>query len=165
MSVVKHPLKPVYDAHSRVLILGTMPSPKSREEGFYYAHPQNRFWRILAALFQEPLPVSNTEKRAFVLAHHIALWDVLASCEIQGAADHSIRRPVANDLRPVLEAAPVRAIFTTGRKASELYRRLCLPQTGRASVYLPSPSAANCRDCTLEQLVCAYRVLLKYTDF
>ncbi len=165
MSVVKHPLKPVYDAHSRVLILGTMPSPKSREEGFYYAHPQNRFWRILAALFQEPLPVSNAEKRAFVLAHRIALWDVLASCEIQGAADHSIRRPVANDLRPVLEAAPVQAIFTTGRKATELYRRLCLPQTGRASEYLPSPSAANCRNCTLEQLVRAYSVVLKYTDF
>ena len=161
MSVVKHPLKPVYDAHSRVLILGTMPSPKSREEGFYYAHPQNRFWRILAALFQEPLPVSNTEKRAFVLAHHIALWDVLASCSIEGASDSSIRNPVPNDLNRILNAADIRAVFTTGKKAKALYDRYCYPMTGRAAIGLPSPSPANCRGCTLEDLTQAYRIILE----
>ena len=103
MGVVVHTLPPVYDQSSLVLILGTMPSPKSREYGFYYSHPQNRFWRVLSTLFQEPLPQNNAEKEALVRSHHIALWDVLASCEIQGAADASIRRPVANDLRPIFE--------------------------------------------------------------
>lgn len=86
MGVVVHTLPPVYDQSSLVLILGTMPSPKSREYGFYYSHPQNRFWRVLSTLFQEPLPQNNAEKEALVRSHHIALWDVLASCEIQGAA-------------------------------------------------------------------------------
>ncbi len=164
MAVVTHTLAPVYDQGSRVLILGTMPSPKSREYGFYYSHPQNRFWRVLSALFQEPLPQNNAEKEALVRSHHIALWDVLASCEIQGANDASIRRPVANDLRPVLEAAPIRAIFTTGQKATLLYHRLCLNQTGRESIYLPSPSAANCRNCSLDDLIQAYAILLEYTN-
>ena len=116
MGVVVHPLPPVYDQSSLVLILGTMPSPKSREYGFYYSHPQNRFWRVLSTLFQEPLPQNNAEKEALVRSHHIALWDVLASCEIQGAADASIRRPVANDLRPIFETAPIRAVLTTGKR-------------------------------------------------
>lgn len=116
MGVVVHTLPPVYDQSSLVLILGTMPSPKSREYGFYYSHPQNRFWRVLSTLFQEPLPQNNAEKEALVRSHHIALWDVLASCEIQGAADASIRRPVANDLRPIFETAPIRAVLTTGEK-------------------------------------------------
>lgn len=163
MGFVKHTLEPVYDQHSHVLILGTMPSPKSREYGFYYSHPQNRFWRVLAALFQAPIPQNNVEKEALVRAHRIALWDVLASCDIQGAADASIRRPVANDLRPILETAPIQAIFTTGQKATMLYRRLCLPWTGVESIYLPSPSAANCRNCSLDDLIRAYSVILEYT--
>lgn len=164
MGHVNHTLSPVYDARSRVLILGTMPSPKSREAGFYYSHPQNRFWRILAALFNTPVPQNNAEKEALVRAHRIALWDVLAACEIKGAGDASIRNPVANDLRPMLSAAPIQMVFTTGQKATQLYRRLCLAQTGMESVYLPSPSAANCRGCTLDSLIQSYAVIKQYLD-
>lgn len=123
MEVVTHTLAPVYDQSSRVLLLGTMPSPKSREYGFYYSHPQNRFWRVLSALFQEPLPQGNAAKEALVRSHHIALWDVLASCEIQGADDASIRRPVATicslfwkrrRYRPSLPPAKKQRCSTTG---------------------------------------------------
>lgn len=164
MGYVEHTLRPVYDAQSRILILGTMPSPKSREAGFYYAHPQNRFWRVLSAVFDEPIPQNNAEKEAFARAHRIALWDVLAACDIEGADDASIRNPAANNLRPIFEAAPIRAVFTTGQKATRLYRRFCFAQTGMESVYLPSPSAANCRGCSLEDLIRAYTMLTKYTN-
>ena len=102
---VLHPLEPVADAGSRVLLLGTMPSPKSREAGFYYAHPQNRFWRVLAALWGEETPAGTQERLAFARRHHIALWDVLRACSIEGADDGSIRQPEVNDLRQVLERA------------------------------------------------------------
>lgn len=164
MGFVTHSLDPIYDQNARVLILGTMPSPKSREYGFYYSHPQNRFWRVLSALFGEPIPQNNGEKKSLVLAHHIALWDVLASCDIQGAGDASIRNPVANDLRPIFGAASIQAVFTTGQKATQLYRRLCLAQTGVESIYLPSPSAANCRNCTVDDLIRAYSAIQSYTD-
>ncbi len=160
---IVHPLEPVYDRNSRVLILGTMPSPKSREYGFYYSHPQNRFWRVLAALYGGPVPAANGEKADFLLEHRIALWDVLKSCRIRGADDGSIRDPVANDIAGLLARTGIRAVFTTGTKAAALYRRLCLPQTGRAAIALPSTSPANCRRYTFETLVEAYRVLLDYT--
>lgn len=142
---VFHTLEPVYDAQSRVLLLGTMPSPRSREAGFYYAHPQNRFWSVLASLFDASVPQTAEARRAFALTHGIALWDVLARCEIRGADDASIRRPVANDIAWLLRQAPIRAVFTTGGKAFSLYQRLCLPQTGMPAVLLPSTSPANCR--------------------
>ncbi|MBS6859333.1 MAG: DNA-deoxyinosine glycosylase [Clostridiales bacterium] len=140
---VIHPLAPVFDERSRVLILGTMPSPKSRETGFYYGHPQNRFWRVMAELLDEPFPASREERLALALRRHFALWDVLASCVIRGADDGSIREPEANDLSAVLSAAPIEAIFTTGTKAAALYRKLCLPKTGMEAIALPSTSAAN----------------------
>ena len=121
---ILHPLEPVFDSRSSVLVLGTMPSPKSREQGFYYAHPRNRFWTVLPALLGEPIPKSVSDRKALVLRRHIALWDVLKSCTITGAADSSIKDPVPNDLRPILSAAPIRAVFTTGGKAHTLYRRL-----------------------------------------
>ena len=142
---VIHPLAPVFDSRSRILILGTMPSPKSRETGFYYGHPQNRFWRVMAELLDEPFPASREERLALALRRHFALWDVLASCVIRGADDGSIREPRANDLSRVLSAAPIEAVFTTGTKAASLYRRLCLPQTSVKAIALPSTSAANCR--------------------
>lgn len=144
-AAIFHTLEPVYDAFSRVLILGTMPSPRSRETGFYYNHPQNRFWRTLSHVLRREEPRSNEEKRAFLLAEHIALWDVLRSCEIEGASDASIQNPEPNELRRILDAAGIRAIFTTGSKAAALYRRYCLPQTGRTAIPLPSTSAANAR--------------------
>ena len=160
--IVTHTIAPVFDQASHVLILGTIPSPKSRENGFYYGHPQNRFWRALAAVLEVPLPQSNEEKRQLVLFHHIALWDVLASCSIEGASDSSIRNPVPNDLNRILNAADIRAIFTTGQKAKALYDRYCYPLTGRAAIGLPSPSPANCRGCALDDLIRAYRIILDY---
>ena len=153
-----HPLEPVWDEHSRILILGTMPSPKSREAGFYYGHPRNRFWPVLAAVFGEEIPVGTAQRKAFCLRHGIALWDVLASCEITGADDASIREPVANPIEALLEKTPITRVFTTGKKAFDLYRKLCLAKTGVAAVSLPSTSPANCA-CSLEKLVEAYQVL------
>lgn len=158
---VLHSLEPVADAGSRVLLLGTMPSPKSREAGFYYAHPQNRFWRVLAALWGEETPAGTQERLAFARRHHIALWDVMRACSIEGADDGSIRQPEINDLRRVLDRADIRAIFTTGTKAAALYRRYCLPVTGRPAIPLPSTSPANCR-ATLDDLTQAYRAILAY---
>ena len=161
---VIHPLAPVFDERSRVLILGTMPSPKSRETGFYYGHPQNRFWRVMAELLDEPFPASREERLALALRRHFALWDVLASCVIRGADDGSIREPKANDLSAVLSAAPIEAIFTTGTKAAALYRKLCLPKTGVEAIALPSTSAANCRFYSYEQLVKAYAAVKEYLN-
>ena len=159
---VTHTIAPVFDQNSRVLILGTIPSPKSRENGFFYGHPQNRFWRVLAAIFDVPLPQTNEEKRALLLSRHVALWDVLASCSIEGASDSSIRNPIPNDLSRILLAADIQMIFTTGIKSKKLYDKYCYPLTGREAVRLPSPSPANCRGCTLEDLIEAYRVILQY---
>ena len=161
---VIHPLAPVFDERSRVLILGTMPSPKSRETGFYYGHPQNRFWRVMAELLDEPFPASREERLALALRRHFALWDVLASCVIRGADDGSIREPEANALSAVLSAAPIEAIFTTGTKAAALYRKLCLPKTGMEAIALPSTSAANCRFYSYEQLVKAYAAVKEYLN-
>ncbi|WP_411677627.1 DNA-deoxyinosine glycosylase [Caproicibacter sp.] len=156
---IVHPLEPVYNGNSRVLVLGTMPSPKSREYGFYYSHPQNRFWRILADLYELSLPKTNDERRAILLSHRIALWDVLKSCVIEGADDGSIREPVPNDIAALLARTRIHTVFTTGSKAAALYRRLCLEDTGLAAVALPSTSPANCRFYSYEKLLDAYRVL------
>ena len=158
MEIISHPLAPVWDEHSRVLILGTMPSPKSREAGFYYGHPRNRFWPVLAAVFGEEIPMGTADRSAFCLRHHIALWDVLASCRIQGASDSSIRQAVANPIGELLKKVPIEAVFTTGQKAFSLYQKLCLPETGIPAVCLPSTSPANCA-MSLEQLIKAYQVI------
>lgn len=163
MEHIIHPLAPVFDANSRVLILGTMPSPKSRTAGFYYAHPQNRFWRVLSAVYQEPLPESKEEKQRFVLRHGIALWDVVKECDIIGASDASIRNPVANDVAALLVKTQIRAIFTTGTTADRLYRVLLQKSTGMPAVRLPSPSPANCA-VSLEALTDSYRIIWQITD-
>ena len=106
-----HPIAPVYDARSRVLVLGSFPSPKSREQGFFYGHPQNRMWKVLARLFDEPVPVTVERRRDLLLRHGIAMWDVLASCTIEGASDSSIRNAAPNDLRPIFEVADIHAVF------------------------------------------------------
>lgn len=159
IAFVEHPLEPVFDESSRVLILGTMPSPKSREVGFYYGHPQNRFWRVLAALFDEPLPTTNEERRALILRHHLALWDVCASCEIQGASDASLRHAQPNDLSRILRVAPIKRVATTGKTAARLYKKLLQPlYPALPLLELPSTSGANA-SMRLEDLVQAYRAL------
>lgn len=162
MERVFHTLEPWFDSHSQVLILGTMPSPRSRELHCYYGHPQNRFWKTLSAVFGEDIPQDTTSRRDFVLRHHIALWDVLQSCEIQGAEDASISKEIPNDLSCVLNASPIRTIFTTGVKAKSLYDRLLLPTCGIEAIGLPSTSPANRRWGTEAQLIDAYSVLLAY---
>ena len=163
MEHIIHSIEPVFDAESRVLILGTMPSPKAREVQFYYGHPQNRFWRVLAAVLGEELPRSVPEKKAMLLRHRIALWDVLAECEITGASDSSIRNPVANDLSVILDHAPVQAVFTTGATAWKLYTRLQKPHTGIEAVRLPSTSPANCA-VKMEALTEAYKAILPWLE-
>ena len=154
-TTVTHEIQPMFDSRSRVLLLGTMPSPASREQGFYYGHPQNRFWRVLAAIFDEPAPRTIEEKRDMLLRHHVALWDVLASCEIEGASDASIRDAQPNDLARIFDAADIRAVFATGTKAGELYRKLIEPTLGVPCTTLPSTSPANAK-MKLADLVDAY---------
>lgn len=160
--IVEHIFPPAFDRDSRVLILGTIPSPKSREVGYYYSHPQNKFWRVMAELLEEALPQTNEEKRALLQRHHIALWDVLKSCRIKGADDGSIREAEPNDMNEVLLHSKVQAIFTTGTKAAQLYKKYCLPKTQREAIALPSTSPANCRFYTYEEIKEAYRVILDH---
>ena len=157
---VLHPLSPLVTAKSHTLILGTMPSPRSRAEAFYYAHPQNRFWPVLAALFDAADPKTPQGRTELLLSHGFALWDVLASCTITGAADSTIRDPIPNDIPGLLRQYPgIIRIATTGNTAARLYHRLVEPQPGLPASALPSPSAANARTSLL-QLVEAYRAAL-----
>lgn len=153
-----HPIPPVYDAHSTVLILGSFPSVKSRETGFFYGHAQNRFWRVTAAVFGCPVPATIPEKRAFLLGNRIALWDVLAACDIDGSADASIRDVCPNDLAPILAAAPITRIFTNGATADALYTRYLLQTVGIPAVRLPSTSPANAA-WSLERLIDAWKII------
>lgn len=161
--VVYHEFGPLFDRDSRVLVLGTIPSPKSREQGFYYGHPRNRFWSVLAQVFEETAPISIEEKKSLALRHHVALWDVLASCTIRGAEDASIRDAVPNDLNVILSQADICAIFATGAKAAALYHKYCEPETGRPCLRLPSTSPANCA-VSGEALLAEYRQIRRYTD-
>ena len=155
-----HSISPVFDEHSEILVLGSFPSVKSRESGFFYGHPQNRFWRVLVALYEEPLPAAVSEKKALLLRHHIALWGVIQSCEIEGSSDASIRDVVPNDLGVIFSAAPVRRVFTNGGTADKLYRKYCEKRTGLKAMRLPSTSPANAR-MGLEALTQAWHVLLE----
>jgi hypoxanthine-DNA glycosylase len=139
-----HPWEPVYDQNSRILILGTFPSPKSREFGFYFGHPRNLFWKTLAQVLEEPEPDSTIEARKeFLLRNHIALGDTVYSCDIEGAADASIKNVTAFDFTPVFAEADIQAVFTTGKAATHFFQKFSAAITGLAPIYLPSTSAAN----------------------
>ena len=157
--MTEHPIPPVWDGQARVLILGSFPSVRSRREGFFYGHPQNRFWRVLAAVWEEEPPVSVEEKKAFLLAHRIALWDVIASCEVQGSADSSIRDAVPCDITPILRGADIRCVFTNGTAASSMYKKHLAASAGDIPhVSLPSTSPANA-SWSAERLCGAWRVV------
>ena len=156
---VVHGIDPVFDRNSRVLVLGSIPSPKSREEGFFYGHPRNRFWQVLAAAFDEPAPATIEDKRDLLLRRHIALWDVVASCDIEGASDASIRNAEPNDLDRIFSTADIEAVFATGAKAGELYARLCEKRFGKPCTTLPSTSPANAKE-SVESLTKAYAAAL-----
>ena len=138
-----HPIPPLYDADSRILILGSFPSVKSREAMFFYGHPQNRFWPLLARLFDESVPQSIPEKRELALRHNIALWDSIHSCTITGSSDSSIRDVVPNDLSVILDNSRVERIFCNGATSHRLYTKYIFPLTGIEAVKLPSTSPAN----------------------
>ncbi len=138
-----HTFPPVFDRSSEILILGSFPSVRSRSEGFFYGHPQNRFWPLMAGLFKTPVPKTADEKREFLLAFHIALWDVIESCEITGSGDGTIRGAVPNDLSPIFASASINAVFANGRTAEKLYKKFMLPIFGRGIICLPSTSPAN----------------------
>ena len=162
-SHIIHDFEPIYDERSRVLVLGTLPSVKSREQGFYYGHPQNRFWRVLARVFDDPLPQSIDEKKTLLLKNGIALWDVVGQCDIRLSSDSSIKNAVPNDIRPILAAADIRLILCNGAKAKALYDRLLLPLTGREAASMPSTSPANAA-CSIERLAEVWAVLRAETE-
>ncbi len=140
---IVHSFEPVYDKDSEILILGTLPSVKSRENNFYYGHKQNRFWKVLATLLKEPLPDTIEEKKAMLLAHRIALWDVIQSCDIKGSSDSSIKNVQPTDIGMILEKTNVTQIYANGNKAGQLYKRYQFPITGIEATVLPSTSPAN----------------------
>ena len=140
---IQHPIPPLYDRESRILILGSFPSVKSRETAFFYGHPQNRFWKLLAALFSEVLPVTVEDKSAFLHRNHVAVWDTIASCEIQGSSDSSIKNVQVNDLSVILDHAPIERVLCNGQTAAKLYHRLQEPLTHLPALTLPSTSPLN----------------------
>lgn len=158
MDRLVHPFPPLYDGNSRVLILGSFPSVKSRETMFFYGHPQNRFWRVVSAALGCECPQTVEEKKRMLHTHHIALWDTIASCEISGSSDSSIREAVPNDLMPILQTAPVRQIFCNGTAAYQLYCRYQQKLTGREAIRLPSTSPANAA-WSADRLIQAWSVL------
>ena len=156
MRQLEHPFPPVVDENCRILILGSFPSVKSREDGFIYGHPQNRFWRMLAAIFTEEVPADIPAKKAFLLRHHIALWDVIAACEIESSSDASVKNAVPVDIARVMQIASIERIICNGNLAYKLYQRHLEPLTGIQAISLPSTSPANAA-WSLEKLVSAWR--------
>ena len=153
-----HQIEPVYNKHSKILILGSFPSLKSRETGFFYGHPQNRFWKVIASLFDENVPVTVAEKKEMLLRNHIALWDVVASCEITGSSDSSIRSVKVNDIKKLIDETSISRIFVNGRTAMKLYQKYLEEQLGIKAAVLPSTSPANAA-YSLERLLEEWRII------
>lgn len=159
-----HEIQPVYNRESRILILGSFPSVKSRESMFFYGHPQNRFWKVIAAVLEKDIPNTIEEKKRLLIENHIALWDVIASCDVEGSADSSIRDVVPNNLGIILETANIRHIYCNGGKSYELYTKYCEPVTGRKAVKLPSTSPANAA-CNLDKLIAQWKIIREPSAF
>ena len=159
--MIQHPIKPVFDQNSRILILGSFPSVKSRETAFFYGHPQNRFWRVISAVIEEDEPQTTKEKRSLLLKNHIAVWDVIASCEIEGSSDSTIKNVRANDIGKILDTADIQAIFANGKTAKKYYDRYIFPAIGREAICLPSTSPANAT-FGLDRLIDAWKEICQY---
>ena len=155
---VIHPIPPLYRADAKILILGSFPSVKSRETAFFYGHPQNRFWKVLAAVFEDEVPATVPQKRAFLLRHQVAVWDVIHSCTIRGSSDASIKDAVPNDLTQILNHAQIRQIYVNGKTAEKMYKKYIEPSLGRPAICLPSTSPANAA-WNLERLTEAWRIV------
>lgn len=150
--MIQHPISPVYDERSKVLILGSFPSVKSRDVQFFYGHPQNRFWKVLAAVFERQIPQSIEEKKQLLLDCRVALWDVIAACDIAGSADSTIKNVVPNEVQRILDAADIQTIFVNGKTAEKYYNQFLRERLGRGAVCLPSTSPANAA-WNLERLI------------
>lgn len=157
---LKHTFEPVYDADSKILILGSFPSVKSRENNFFYGHPQNRFWKVMANVLEAEVPTTIEEKKEMLLSHHVAVWDVIASCSIQGSSDTSIKDVVVNDFSKILEKSSVERIYVNGGKAYELYHKYAEKMTGIKATKLPSTSPANAA-WNLEKLCKTWKELIE----
>ena len=155
-----HPFPAFYRPDSRILILGSFPSVKSREQMFFYGHPRNRFWKVIAAIYGEEEPPSVPDKRHFLERHRIALWDVIGSCTICGSADSTIEDVVPNDLARILDAAPIERIFVNGKTAEKWYLKYQLPLLQQKAFCLPSTSPANAA-WSFEQLLEAWKIILE----
>jgi len=155
-----HPFAPLFNGNSEALILGSFPSVKSREQQFFYGHPQNRFWRVIAALCKQEVPETIDQKKALILDHKLALWDTVGSCEVAGSSDASIRNVKANDLSIILEHSPIRQIYCNGKTSWQYYRKLIQPVIGREAVCLPSTSPANAQ-WTMERLIESWSVVFQ----
>lgn len=156
--MIVHPFPPLYDENSQILILGSFPSVKSREAMFFYGHPQNRFWKVASRIFGAPVPETIDEKKKFLLSNKIALWDVIASCEIKGSSDSSIKNAVPNDLSEIFKKADIKHIFVNGKTAEKYYNKYTKDTVGKAAVCLPSTSPANAA-WTVERLVKAWEII------
>lgn len=159
MEHVEHPFPPVYSAESHILILGSFPSVKSREDGFFYGHPRNRFWPMLAAVYAEPVPTSIPDKKALLLRHRLALWDVIASCQIEGSSDASVRNAVPVDIARITRSADIHRVLCNGALAGKLYRQHLQPLLAIEPLILPSTSPANAT-CHFEQLCTIWQAAL-----
>lgn len=157
---ITHIFGPVWDKSSKVLILGTFPSVKSRENNFYYGHPQNRFWKVIAALIGCSIPVTTEDKKKLLISNNIAVWDVIASCTIKGSSDSSIKDVVTNDIMPVLNGSRIHKLYANGAKAYELYMKYSYPYTKREIIKLPSTSPANAI-YTLDRLIESWSIIKK----
>ena len=159
MQQIEHPFPPVVNEECRILILGSFPSGKSREDGFFYGHPQNRFWKMLAAICREEIPADIHEKRTLLLRHDIALWDVIASCEIEGSSDASVRIAVPVDISLITNVATIERVICNGKLAAQLYHQHLEKLVGLPAVAMPSTSPANA-SCSLEKLIQAWQSAL-----
>lgn len=158
---VNHTLEPIYNKDSKILILGSIPSIKSRQYGFYYTHPQNKFWQVLSIVYNQNIGKSNEDKKEFLLANKIALWDVIKTCDIKNSSDASIKNIEVNDINSLILKTKIKKVYTTGKKAYDLYNKYCLGQTNIKAIYLPSTSPANIGNYNLEELVNEYRQLIQ----
>lgn len=156
--MIEHPIKPVFDQNSRILILGSFPSVKSRETNFFYGHPQNRFWKVVAKVFHEDTPKTIEDKKAFLLRNHIAIWDVIKSCDIEGSSDSSIKNVIPNDINQILNHASIAHIYVNGKKAEQLYKRYIEKEINIKAECLPSTSPANAA-WSMEKLVEAWSII------
>lgn len=157
----RHEFAPVYNEKSKILILGTFPSVKSREEGFYYGHPMNRFWKVISTVLTVELPLTVDGKKDMLLKHHIALWDVIEECDIVGSSDSSIKNVTVNDFTMILNQSNISCIATNGATAGKLYQKYAYPITGIKNIALPSTSPANA-GWSFERLVEAYTIIMEY---